>query len=71
MWTECSDEMPPDFVVVIAEYKGWWPNRGSGGITDAYCYDGNWFNIPESVTMLRWMHIPEPPDNKLAQYRMI
>ncbi|MCH8498644.1 MAG: DUF551 domain-containing protein [Marinobacter sp.] len=59
MWIDCRDRMPKDLVVVIALYLGHWPRRGNGGITDAYAYNGTWFNIPEGVTIAGWMPIPD------------
>jgi hypothetical protein len=52
--------MPPDRQVVIAEYSGAWPGRsGGGGIADIYADQGEWFNIPATVKIVRWMTIPE------------
>jgi hypothetical protein len=46
--------------VVITEYSGEWRNRsGNGGIADIYAYQGEWFNIPATVKIVRWMTIPE------------
>ena len=50
---------PPDGVVVIVEYSGFWPCSGNGGITDLYWWDSDWFNYPEGVKIKRWMWIPE------------
>ena len=59
MWIDCRERMPEDLVVVIALYVGHWPKRGNSGITDAYAYDGAWFNIPEGVTIRGWMPVPD------------
>lgn len=56
MWV--YDRLPEDGVVVIVEFAGYWNHRGNGGIVDIYTWEGEWFNIPDSVTIIRWMYIP-------------
>ncbi len=51
--------LPPEGKVVIIEYQGEWPGRGSGGITDAYAWDRRWFNLPSGIEVTKWMYIPE------------
>jgi hypothetical protein len=52
--------MPCNRKLVIAEYSGAWPGRSGGcGIADIYADQGEWFNIPETVRIVRWMTIPE------------
>jgi hypothetical protein len=59
-WIDCSTGLvPPDLMVVIVEYSGEWPHRGRSGISDEYCYGGQWFNIPETAKIERWMYIPQ------------
>ncbi|GAA3923018.1 DUF551 domain-containing protein [Litoribacillus peritrichatus] len=58
MWINCKEKMPEDMEVVIALYLGLWPGRGNGGITDTYAVDGKWFNLPEGVSVIGWMQIP-------------
>lgn len=56
---DCKKQMPPDLQVVMVQYSGPWPHRsGGGGITDIYAYNGEWFNIPDSVTIDWWLPIP-------------
>jgi hypothetical protein len=58
---EPAGTMPNDLEVVIAEFVGPWDaeGTGNGGIRDMYAHEGKWFNIPDSITITRWMHIPE------------
>lgn len=63
-WTKTEDGHPPDLHVVIVQYKGLWPGRGMGGITDLYWYGDDWFNYPEAVVITQWMYDPDHlPDN--------
>ena len=56
-----TDHQPPDMHVVIMKFEGFWPGLGCGGIIDRYCYDGSWFNIPETITVTGWMYAPDNP----------
>lgn len=60
-WISCEERMPPDGTLVIVEYEGMWPDRGRGGITDRYTWDGEWFNVPKTVRITHWMPIPPKP----------
>ena len=66
MWILSSDKMPKDLEVVIGLYRGVWPCRGNGGITDVYAVNGNWFNVPEGVEIVAWM--PNPDTRHLPEH---
>ncbi|WBU42679.1 MULTISPECIES: DUF551 domain-containing protein [Marinobacter] len=57
-WINPKDQMPEDREIVIALYLGCWSGRGNSGITDAYAVDRQWGNIPEGVTVVGWMPLP-------------
>lgn len=58
-WIDAKMRMPPDMEVVIVEFSGMWPGHGNSGIRDVYAYGGQWYNVPDTVTIERWMYIPE------------
>lgn len=58
-WIDPLFQMPPDGLVVIVEFAGMWPNHGNTGIRDAYAWNGQWYNIPEGVSITKWMFIPD------------
>lgn len=66
-WTRTEHGHPPCGHVVIVQYTGHWPRRGSGGITDLYWWNKDWFNYPEGVKIVKWMydpdHLPEEFDD--------
>ena len=52
-----TDELPIDMHPVIAKFEGQWPGSdNSHGYADLYTYDGTWFNVPETVKIVAWMH---------------
>lgn len=53
-----TDRLPRGGVVVIALYVGRWPGRGMGGVTDLYVWDDQWCNVPEGVTIVGWVPMP-------------
>ncbi|MBI6725673.1 hypothetical protein YA0089_18880 [Pseudomonas viridiflava] len=56
-WTKVEDGVPPDLHDVIVQFEGYWPGVGSGGITDLYWYDDDWFNYPkDTVRIVKWMY---------------
>lgn len=58
-WISCAERLPAGGETVIVRFSGFWPNRGNGGVTDLYCWDGEWFNVPERVTVTHWVPMPE------------
>ncbi len=58
-WFSVKDRIfPKDLEVVIIEFEGEWPHHsGNGGIRDSYRYAKKWWNIPDSVEVIRWMYI--------------
>ncbi|MEG0869776.1 MAG: hypothetical protein RSD49_08395 [Hafnia sp.] len=51
--------LPPEGHTVIAQYDGWWPGQGSGGVTALHAKDGKWADVPASANVTRWKYDPD------------